>query len=161
MHDRAAALISALELVPHPEGGYYREVFRSTTGVTPADGRTVRSALTTIYFLLVAGSPSRWHRVMSDEVWHFYEGDGLDLHVADPDGLSMHTTRLGRFGPEARPVQSVPAGTWQAAEPVGGYALAGCTVGPGFDFEDFVTLREVSALAAKIASLGPRAAQLV
>nr|WP_309717848.1 cupin domain-containing protein [Armatimonas sp.] len=68
MHPRAQALIETLQLAPHPEGGYYREVFRSAETVTPSDGRPIRSALTTIYFLLPAGAYSRWHKVLSDEV---------------------------------------------------------------------------------------------
>ena len=71
---RVRQLIETLELQPHPEGGWYREVFRSTAHVTPADGRPARSAMTSIYFLLEAGQHSRWHRVVSDEVWVHLEG---------------------------------------------------------------------------------------
>ena len=85
MHARAAELIAQLSLQPHPEGGYYREVFRSAGVVTPADGRGARAALTTIYFLLPAGAASRWHRVTSDEVWHFYEGDPIELLELDAE----------------------------------------------------------------------------
>jgi uncharacterized protein len=73
---RAATLIRELDLVAHPEGGYFGEVHRSAQTVEPADGRGSRPALTTIYFLLPSGSVSRWHRVLSDEVWHFYESSG-------------------------------------------------------------------------------------
>ena len=79
MHPRAADLVSVLDLRPHPEGGFYREVHRSTSRVTTGDARGERAAITTIYFLLTAGAQSRWHRVDSDEVWHFYEGDPLEL----------------------------------------------------------------------------------
>jgi len=79
MHERARELISTLEMRPHPEGGYYREVYRSIDRVMPGDGRGERAALTTIYFLLVEGTFSRWHQVDSDEVWHLYEGGPLEL----------------------------------------------------------------------------------
>ena len=143
MPDRPAELIRLLDLRPHPEGGHYREVFRSTETVAPADGRPARSALTSIYFLLGPGESSRWHRVASDEAWHFYEGAGLELLRLAPDLLDVKSTRLGPpadAGPwgTVRPTATVPAGHWQAARPTdGGYALVGCTVGPGFDFADF------------------------
>ena len=84
---RAAALIAQLELQPHPEGGYYRELYRSPHRVQPDDGRAARPALTAIYFLLAAGQHSRWHRLRSDEVWQFLEGDPVELFVVDA-GLS-------------------------------------------------------------------------
>ena len=95
MHTRAAELITRLQLEPHPEGGYYREIFRSSGLVSPADGRGPRAALTTIYFLLPAGIVSRWHRVASDEVWHLYEGGPLEvLTVASSLDLSgQHALR--------------------------------------------------------------------
>jgi len=79
MHPRAAELIAVLPLQPHPEGGFYRQIFRSPVQVTPMDGRGTRAALTTIYFVLPEGSFSRWHQVASDEVWHLYEGGPLEL----------------------------------------------------------------------------------
>lgn len=141
MHPRAAALIDALGLVPHPEGGYFREIFRSPETVAPGDARGERSALTTIYFLLTAGQTSAWHRVASDEVWHFYEGDPLELRCVAPDG-ARSTILLGPLGDSAAPVAVVPAGHAQAAVPLGAYALVGCTVGPGFDFADFALIEE-------------------
>ena len=83
MHKRAKDLISELHLQPHPEGGYFREVFRSAHKVQPLDERLARVALTTIYFLLVKGQHRRWHRVASDEAWHFYEGDPLEVYWID------------------------------------------------------------------------------
>ena len=82
MDARASQLIEQLGLVAHPEGGCFRQVYRSSTTVQPADDRGVRPSLTTIYFLLVAGEVSRWHRVASDEAWHYYEGDPLELFGA-------------------------------------------------------------------------------
>src|SRR5215510_3972505 len=84
MHPRARALIAELKLEPHPEGGFYREIYRSAGVVWPADVRRARNALTTIYFLLPAGTFSAWHRVSADEVWHLYEGEPLELFVVEP-----------------------------------------------------------------------------
>jgi predicted cupin superfamily sugar epimerase len=134
---RAAALVRELGLVEHPEGGYYGEVYRSSAAVELADRRGPRPALTTIYFLLPAGSVSRWHRVLSDEVWHFYEGTPVELWVAQPGGEDIRRVRLGPLAPGQRPVEAVPAGYWQAARSTGEYSLVGCTVGPGFDYRDF------------------------
>lgn len=132
-------LIDSLGLVPHPEGGWYREIYRSPSVVdTP---RGPRAALTTIHYLLEAGRFSRWHVVESDEVWHFEGGDALELIAYVPaTGVSCRHV-LGHAG--AEPVAVVPAGVWQAARPLGAYALVGCTVAPGFDFADF---RFVAAL---------------
>jgi len=141
MSDTAAELIRRLDLAPHPEGGHYREIYRSVLTVTPADGRGSRNALTTIYFLLRSGDLSRWHRVRSEEVWHYYAGGTLELLCASADFADIQVMRLDAFGAAATPVAIVPAGHWQAARPLFEYALVGCTVGPGFAFEDFVMLR--------------------
>jgi predicted cupin superfamily sugar epimerase len=137
MTDRATELVATLGLTPHPEGGYYTEVHRSDVVVRPADGRGVRAALTTIYFLLPAGAVSRWHRVRSDEVWHFYEGAPVELWIAPPSGSAMNRNRLGPLEGTQQPVLTVPADWWQAARSTGLYSLVGCTVGPGFDYSDF------------------------
>lgn len=141
---RAQALIDQLGLQAHPEGGYYREVHRSDATIRRADG-VVRSALTTIFFLLPQGAVSRWHRVAAaDEVWHFYEGSPLELRVLPPQGQRVLHWLLGPVGarverdqPQTLPVHTVPADAWQAARSLGDYTLVGCTVGPGFDFADF------------------------
>jgi uncharacterized protein len=120
-------VIRRLGLRPHPEGGYYGETFRSPTELALPDGR-VRSASTAIHYLLPLGAWSTWHRVRSDEVWHHYDGGSLRLHR-----LGMGEVELSRATPQA----VVPAGVWQAAEPVDAPVLSGCTVAPGFDFADF------------------------
>lgn len=133
MHPRAQELIETLALAPHPEGGWYRQVFKSEERVTRLRDGAARTALTTIYFLLVEGTFSAWHRVESDEAWHFYEGAPLELLTrADRAG----TPAIARLDVANR-VHVVRAGAWQAARPLGDYALLGCTVGPGFEFEDF------------------------
>ena len=137
MDARASQLIEQLGLAPHPEGGYYRQIYRSSTTVQPADGRPVRPSLTTIYFLLAGGDVSRWHRVASDEVWHYYEGDPLELFDAHGGFVEITRHVLGRVEDRREPVRVIPAGHWQAARSTGAYTLVGCTVGPGFDFADF------------------------
>jgi predicted cupin superfamily sugar epimerase len=127
MNERARELIETLGLAPHPEGGWYRQVYRSEEKVVRQRDGAERSALTTIYFLLVEGTYSAWHRVASDEAWHFYEGDPLELLTRDA------VTQLDA----QNRVHVIPAGAWQAARPLGAYTLVGCTVGPGFDFHDF------------------------
>jgi len=147
---RAAALIAELGLQPHPEGGHYGEVFRSALPVETGDGRVGRVALTTIDFLLTAGQCSAWHRVTSDEVWHLLEGDGLRLWLAPP-GLSVFSAvELGPVADGRRPRHVVPAGWWQAAEPLASYAYVGATVGPGFEFADFSFGRDDPALCAAL-----------
>lgn len=129
-------VVERLGLEPHPEGGFYREMFRSA--LAPATGE--RAASTAIYFLLPAGTFSAFHRVKSaDEVWHHYDGDPIELHTIDEQSGAHHVARLGRDleGGE-RPQLVVPAGVWQAALPVGSrFGLCGCTVAPAFDFADF------------------------
>ncbi len=161
MHPRATELIRILDLGPHPEGGFFREAFRSRSRVRPVDGRGDRAALTTIFFLLPDGHVSRWHAVSSDEVWHLYEGGPLELVVAPPDLAGIERTRLAPVGAKERPAYTVPAGWWQAARPLGGYALAGCTVGPGFEYVDFRLLADDPRAAAKINALSPELARFV
>jgi uncharacterized protein len=160
-NDRAQTLIATLGLVPHPEGGYYGEIHRSAAEVEPVDNRGRRSALTTIYFLLPSEAVSRWHRVLSDEVWHFYEGAPLDLWMTDAKGEQVQYHRVGPIDSASRPVVTVPAGWWQAARSTGGYTLAGCTVGPGFDFKDFTLAADDFEAADLLRRLHPSLAGLV
>ena len=149
MHPRVSELIRTLELSPHPEGGHFREIHRSSSAVQPDDGRGRRDSLTVIYFLLAAGDISRWHRVASDEAWHFVEGEPLRLHTASPDFEQTTARTLGPFDTEAQPALVVEANHWQAAEPLGAYGLVACDVGPGFDFEDFAMLRDLEPEAER------------
>jgi len=162
MNSRAAELIERLKLEPHPEGGFYREIFRSGLLISPADGRGARAALTTIYYLLPGGEASRWHRVTSDEVWHFYEGGPLELLELDAEchALSRHRLAAVAAGTQA-PVRTISAGHWQAARPLGDYVLAGCTVSPGFDFADFTMLAEDGDRASRVRAAWPDLAALI
>ena len=162
MHPRAAELIAVLGLQPHPEGGFYRQIFRSPVQVSPLDGRASRAALTTIYFLLPEGSFSRWHQVASDEVWHLYEGGPLELLELSPSEQTVLPHRLGPVGSGTEaPVCIIGAGIWQAARPLGDYAFVGCTVGPGFDFADFRLLADDHVRAAAVRATSPDLAVLI
>ena len=127
----AADIIAQLELKPHPEGGHHRETFRDPR--VDANGRSVSTA---IYFLLAHGERSHWHRIDAVEVWHYYAGSALVLHIADDRGR-----RVVRLGPDLAagevPQAMVPAQAWQAAESSSDWTLVGCTVAPGFEFAAF------------------------
>ena len=126
----AEEIIELLGLAPHPEGGHFRETFRDPREV---NGRSVGTA---IYFLLAAGEHSHWHRVDAAEIWHYYAGAPLALHVERADGIE--TLKLGAdFAAGERPQAIIPAGAWQSAESLGAWTLVGCTVAPGFEFAGF------------------------
>ncbi len=127
----AEDVITLLELMPHPEGGHYREMFRDP----PADGG--RGAVTSIYYLLRASEVSAWHRIDAVEIWHHYAGAALKLTVAAEDRTAK-THRLGQdLAAGERPQAVVPANAWQMARSLGEWSLVGCTVAPAFDFEGF------------------------
>lgn len=137
-------LIERLGLAPHPEGGHYREVFRSETVLELERGP--RTALTAIHFVLGPGEVSSFHRVRSDELWCFQDGSEVELELLTP-ASEPRTLRLGREG-AAEPLAAVPAGTWQAAVSLGpGPSWCSCFVAPGFEFADF-ELASFEALAA-------------
>jgi hypothetical protein len=125
----ADAIIARLGLLPHPEGGHYREIFRA-----PGEGR---GPLTSIYYLLRAGERSHWHRIDATEIWHWYAGAPLLLSVsANGHEVSRHILGnqldLGQL-----PQAVIPPHAWQAAESQGNWTLVGCTVAPGFEFSGF------------------------
>lgn len=150
---RARERIEQLRLAPHPEGGFYREVFRSSACVEPSDGRGRRAALTVIHFLLPDGGHSRWHVVGSDEQWTWLEGEPLELFVLAPVARAVERVRLGPAAAGCVPTHVVPAGAWQAARPGGGFAFVTCTVAPGFDFADFRMVAELPGARARLAAL--------
>jgi predicted cupin superfamily sugar epimerase len=130
----ADQVIGLLGLNPHPEGGYFRETFRDSA--IDASGR---AASTAIYFLLVGGQRSRWHRVDAAEAWHWHLGAPLALTIANEAGLpGRYELHLGTdLLAGERPQAVVPAGAWQRAESLGAWTLVGCTVAPGFHFAGF------------------------
>ncbi len=151
MTAKAQEVIRSLSLQPHPEGGWYREIYRSPTRVGALKGQ--RSALTTIYYLLERSQVGRWHVVDADEVWHFYGGSPLELLAYEPLSADLKRHVLSNpaagFGPaggerEREPVAVIGSGVWQASRSLGDFSLVGCSVAPGFDFADF---RFVSDLA--------------
>jgi predicted cupin superfamily sugar epimerase len=136
-------LIKQFNLLPHPEGGYYKETYRSTETINanalPSRFLGNRSFSTAIYFLLEKGNFSTFHKIQSDECWHFYAGDVLHVHVIHSDG-KLETIELGNDITNGQTFQYiVPAGCWFASEPAPGseFSFVGCTVAPGFDFADF------------------------
>lgn len=126
----AQDIIDCLGLMPHPEGGYYRETFRDPRRI---DGRAVSTA---IYYLLPKGQRSHWHRVDAAEIWHWHAGAALALSVDTSQGVIVH--RLGAdLDAGERPQAVVETGQWQSAESLGDWTLVGCTVAPGFEFDGF------------------------
>ncbi len=126
-------LAAALDLEPHPEGGWYRRTWRSPVDVTLPDGR-VRPTATLIYFLLPAGESSAWHKVASDELWMAHQGAvTLELGGSGPTPALESSVVVDVDHPQAH----VPAGAWQRTVPTAADALVSCLVSPGFDFDDF------------------------
>ncbi len=150
--------IKSLKLLPHPEGGYYSEVYRSevsiVNSVLPPSYSGDRSAGTSIYYLLKSGQRSLLHRLKSDEIWHHYDGSPIVLSLINEDG-SHEEKILGKNMDEGEmPQIIIKGGTWFGAFPKhdGTYSLAGCTVTPGFDFEDF-EMAERDKMIAKFPNL--------
>ncbi|HEX6996907.1 MAG TPA: cupin domain-containing protein [Gammaproteobacteria bacterium] len=137
----AARLIERFALEPHPEGGYFREVYRAELALPhpTIPERPLRHSGTLIYYLLLESQFSAFHRVRwSDEIWHLYAGGPLELHTIDAAGRhALHV--LASDWERGEPTALVPAGCWQAARPAAGsgFVFGGCTVAPGFDFADF------------------------
>lgn len=143
--------LDTLRLTEHPEGGRFREIHRSETPLSLPDGRT-RPALTHIYFHLAPGEVSAFHRVEQEEVWNLYRGTALRLWLADE---TAHTvTSLTLSAAESRFCHVIPPGIWQAAEPMEDEILVGCTVAPGFDFQDFSLLPAAHPLAPLLREKG-------
>ncbi len=143
MERRIEKIVQKLDMKPHPEGGFFKETYRSK-GVVPKEALSdefgaQRNFCTAIYFLLTADNFSAFHRIKQDEIWHFYEGNAIDIHVIDVHGVyEKHVVGMDIDNGEF-PQLVVPAGAWFASglSKQNGYALVGCTVAPGFDFADF------------------------
>jgi predicted cupin superfamily sugar epimerase len=139
--------IRTLSLVPHPEGGWFRETFRSAerlpASALPERFGGPRSLATSILYLLAAGERSRFHRLRADELWWHHAGGAMHLHLLEASGARMLV--VSGDTPQA----CVPHGTWFAAEPEPGarFALVGCGVAPGFEYEDFELARRQALLA--------------
>lgn len=154
MEITAKELIEKLNLHPHPEGGFFRETYRSAGQINIDDPSSKfkgnRSFSTCIYFLLTPETFSAFHKIHQDEIWHFYLGASIHLHTISPKGIYTLSIIGNDLGKNATPQCVVPGNHWFAAEVIqpNGFALVGCTVAPGFDFADF-TLAERDTLAQK------------
>ena len=143
MNKEIEQIIRHLDLSPHPEGGFYRETYRSEhilgSPCLPAEMNGERNYATSIYFLLTSEAFSAFHRIKQDETWHFYAGSPIEIHMIDQSGV-YDKIELGLdFSRDILPQYTMRAHTWFAASVAkgGSYGLAGCTVSPGFDFRDF------------------------
>ncbi len=143
MNQKAAYYISKLNLIPHPEGGYFREVYRSEEKLNqeslPKRYNSERSISTSIYFLMEGDQVSTFHRIKSDETWHFYDGSGVKIYILANDG-QISEILLGKNLEEMEFHQvTIKRNSWFGAEVLdkSSYALLGCTVAPGFDYDDF------------------------
>jgi uncharacterized protein len=136
-------LVEHFQMLPHPEGGFYKETYRSKEAIAqqalPSRFSGNRDCSTAIYFLLLQGNFSAFHRIKSDECWHFYAGGTLWVHVIYPNGTYQRVA-IGNNLMEGETFQFVvPSGAWFASETAAGssFSFVGCTVSPGFNFEDF------------------------
>ena len=141
-HDQRPRTAELLDLTRHPEGGWYRETWRSGPESVPAGYPGPRAAATVIYFLLTPGEESAWHRVRSDEVWLWHSGGPLTMLDGGAGDQPADIPATVTLGPDLRtgqfPQHIIPGGHWQAARPAADdEVLVSCVVAPGFDFEDF------------------------
>ncbi len=143
MNEQVEKIIETLEMKKHPEGGFYKETYRSD-GVIPQDVLKGgfsgdRNYCTAIYFLLTAENFSAFHRIKQDEIWHFYHGNSLYVHEITREGVYIKHLIGMDIDKGELPQLVVPAGSWfaSAVKDEVGYSFVGCTVSPGFDFKDF------------------------
>ena len=130
-----SSLVEDLNLLPHPEGGFYKEMYRSPT-IVNAGGLVKKSAYTSIYYLLAGDDFSSWHRIKSDETWYFHSGCDVSIYFFDQN-KALQTIQLGL---NSKCLQgTIPANTWFAAKPTqqDSFCLVSCAVAPGFEFADF------------------------
>ncbi|WP_321495701.1 cupin domain-containing protein [uncultured Desulfobacter sp.] len=145
-------ILKPIDLIEHPEGGRFREVYRSGNTVFLGEGN-IKSAVTHIYFSLTSGEVSRFHKVASDEIWNLYQGVGLNLYTWDGSETAPRCTELSASNNCFCHV--IPAGIWQAAEAIAGDVLVGCSVAPGFEFSDFQLIDPNSKEAELLISIAP------
>ena len=154
-------LISSLDLQPHPEGGYFRETYRSLGEIEESsldpEYKGKRNYSTCIYFLLTSDNFSAFHKIKQDEIWHFYDGTPIKIHMISPSGEYSYQLVGRDLAKGEVPQFVVPGGYWFASEVVesNSFSLVGCTVSPGFSFEDFElnTSTELTALFPDHASI--------
>ena len=135
--NRINFLVKSLNLLPHPEGGFYKETFRSADGIETEQGE--RNLCTSIFFLLTSENVSKFHRIKSDELWFFHEGSPLTVHTLGENGYESLSLGLSDLDSDCLPQQLVKANTifGSSVDPPESYSLVSCVVTPGFDFRDF------------------------
>ena len=139
MNKKSSEIIKQFKLLPHPEGGWFREILRSENYITRKDGKK-RNNITGIYYMLHKNDISTWHRVnYADEIWIHLKGAPLNLWSLDDGNKQLRKLRID----SNNPIEMIPSGYWQAATSSGAFTLASCCVGPGFDFSDFQILRKL------------------
>ena len=139
MEKKSTEIIKQFKLIPHPEGGWFREIMRSKSYVIRQDGEK-RNNITGIYYMLRKNEISTWHRVnYADEIWIYLKGAPLNLWCLDDGNKKLRKLRID----SNNPIEMIPSGYWQAAKSSGAFTLASCFVGPGFDFSDFEMLRNL------------------
>ena len=140
MDKKSSEIIKQFKLLPHPEGGWFREILRSENYITRKDGEK-RNNITGIYYMLLKNEISTWHRVNSaNEIWIHLKGAPLNLWCLDDGNKELKKLRID----SNNPIEMIPAGYWQAAKSTGEFTLVSCCVGPGFDFKDFELLRNTN-----------------
>lgn len=129
------AVINALQLEPHPEGGFYQEMHRARMQIKEPNGNC-KNAYSSIYYLLSGNDFSAWHRIQSDETWFYHLGCDIAIHYFDPQGV-LNTIQIGLESMQFQ--ASIPANTWFAAQPIlpNAFTLVSCVVGPAFVFSEF------------------------
>jgi uncharacterized protein len=143
MNNKAEFYISKLQLIPHPEGGYYKEVYRSDEIIEtihlPARYKSSRKFSTSIYFLLKNDQVSNFHKLKSDEIWHFYDGCGVKIYVIEKSGIKREILLGNKLEYGELPQVVIEKNSWFGAELLNksSFCLVGCTVSPGFEFKDF------------------------
>jgi len=143
MNDKADFYISKLQLNPHPEGGYYKEVYRSDEIIEavhlPVRYKSSRAFSTSIFFLLKNDQVSMFHKLKSDEIWHFYDGCGVKIYVIEKNGIKREVLLGNKLEQGELPQVIINKNSWFGAELLNksSFCLIGCTVSPGFEFKDF------------------------
>jgi len=143
MNDKAGFYISKLQLNPHPEGGYYKEVYRSDEIIEavhlPVRYKSSRAFSTSIFFLLKNDQVSMFHKLKSDEIWHFYDGCGVKIYVIEKNGIKREVLLGNKLEQGELPQVIINKNSWFGAELLNksSFCLIGCTVSPGFEFKDF------------------------
>ena len=148
MNAEITKIINQLNLQPHPEGGYFKETYRSEGVINKSnlgiEFSGARNYATAIYFLLTSDTFSAFHRIKQDEIWHFHKGSPIKLHIISAKGDYTNVIIGNNLEHDELPQYVVKANDWFAAEVIENnkYSLLGCTVSPGFDFKDFELAKE-------------------